>query len=377
MSINAVPNQVLAFAGGESNMGVYNAFVDYWNHYQTEVNGKKGLTFATSRKVGDNIVTFSLDEKEAVLNAALQKEILRKAGISDISQFPLETWAGHPVLRWASFAVVSALVDMILPQTMIDSIGMYTDVKSIGWGDSAAFDIKARDLFVVSKAGRSKRQTELHKQYQGQVVVLPEPRQIAVSVSLYRVLAGKESLADFVAKAVRSLESQMTVDVYNVFATAMAAIDNSADGLRVAGYTQAEFVRLSQTVQAWNGGARPLAIGTQAALANILPADANYRYDLQSEYVKMGFIRNFQQTDILMLPQVADWSTPFALRLSDTKIWMVSPSVNKLVKLVLEGSTMAYADDTYKNANLLQNANLVKSYGAAIATNAVGATIEL
>ena len=75
-------------------------------------------------------------------------------------------------------------------------------------------------------------------------------------------------------KAVRSIETQMTYDAYDAFATAMGSIDNTAStGLRVAGYSQADFVRLSQTVRAWNGGATPLAIGTQAALANILPAD--------------------------------------------------------------------------------------------------------
>lgn len=364
----AIPNQVLQFAGGQENLGVYTAFVDYWNNHQAVHYGKK-LSFDATR---------SLDEKESLLNAALKKEILRKAGIADISQFPLETWAGHPVLKWASFAVISAMIDMILPQTMIDSIGLYTDVSAIGWGDTASFNIKPRDLFVVSKAGRGKKQTELKKQYDGQVNINPEPRQLAVSVSLYNVLAGKESLAEFVMKAVRSLESQMTVDAYNAFATAMGAIDNTAlTGLRVAGYSQTEFVRLSQTVRAWNQGATPLAIGTQAALANILPADANYRYDIQSDFVRLGYIRNFQQTDVLMLPQVADWETPFGLRLADNRIWIVSPSVNKIVKLALEGSTLAYTDDVYANANLIQNANIQKSYGVGIATNAVAATIEL
>lgn len=376
--MSQIPNQVMQFAGGESNLAVYNAFKDYFRHYQAN-NGKEGVEYNKfTTDANGNRVELSFSAKEDALNQALKKEILRKAGITDISQFPLETWAGHPVLRWASFAVVSALVDMILPEVMIDSIGMYSDIRTIGWGDSAAFDIKPRDLFVVSKAGRAKRTTELHKQFEGQVTLIPEPRQIAVTVSLYRVLSGKESLAEFVMKAVRSMESQLTVDTYNTFATAMNALDNTAGtGLRTAGYTQAEFVRLSQTVRAWNGGANPIAIGTQAALANILPADANYRYDLSSDYVKMGYIRNFQQTDILMLPQVATWETPFDLRLADNRIWIVSPSAQKLVKVVLEGSTLAYTDEVYKNANLLQNSNLVKSWATGIATNAVAGTIEL
>ena len=373
-----IPNQVLMFAGGDANTGVYKAFIDYFNHFRATSGAKNVEYQKLVKNTEGQMVEFSLGEKEARMNAALKKEIMRQAGISDVSGLPLEAWATHPTLRWATFAVVSALIDMILPDTIIDSIGVYSDVRSIGLGDSAAFDVEPRDLFVVSKAGRAKRTTEMHKQFKGQVTVIPEPRQLAVAVSLYKVLAGKESLAEFVMKAVRSMESALTVDVYAVFAAAMDAISNTANtGLRVAGYSQSEFVRLSQTVAAWNGGQKPVAIGTQRALANILPADANYRYDFDSEFVRVGYLRNFQGTDIMVLPQVADWTTPFALQLSDARIWLVSPSAQKLVKVVLEGSTVAYTDDIYQNANLMQSSSIVKSWGTAIATNAVAATITL
>ena len=373
-----IPNYILQFAGGEDNLGVYKMFVDYFNHFRSR-NGAKNVEFQKfSRDANGQSVELSFDEKEARMNAALRKEIVRLANVGDITNFSAEMMATNPMIKWATFAVVSALIDLIMPQTMIDTIGIYSDVRSIGWGDSASFDVKPRDLFVVSKAGRAKRTAELRKQFEGQVTILPEPRQISVYVSLYKVRAGKESLADFVMKAVRSVESQMTVDVYNTFATAMDAISNTANtGLRVAGYTQDEFVRLAQTVTAWNNGAKPIAIGTQRALANILPADANYRYDFDSEYVRVGYLKNFQGTDIMVLPQVADWETPFGLKLSDQRIWMVSPSAQKLVKVVLEGATMAYTDDVYKNANLMQTSTLVKSWGQAVVTNAVAATIDL
>ena len=148
------------------------------------------------------------------------------------------------------------MIDMVLPQTVIDSIGLYSEVRTIGWGDSAAFDVSPRDLFVVSKAGRSKRTSELHKQFKGQVTIIPEPREMTVFVSLMKVLAGKESLADFVMKMVRSFETALATDVYSVFYTAMEAVDSSADGLKVTGYTQDEFVRLSQVVATWNGGGK-------------------------------------------------------------------------------------------------------------------------
>jgi len=371
-----IPNQVLSFAG-EQNLTPYKMFVDYWNHYRA-LNGAKNVEYQQNTLTPEGaVIPLTFSEKEEKLNAALKREIMRVAGVQNFDQFPLETWANHPTLKWATFAVVSAIIDMILPDTIIDSIGIYSEVRTIGWGDSAAFDVSPRDLFIVSKAGRSKRTTELHKQFKGQVTVIPEPREMTVFVSLMKVLAGKESLAEFVMKMTRSFETQFANDVYDAFYTAMEAVDASADGLKVAGYTQAEFVRLSQTVAAWNGGSRPVAIGTQRALASILPANANYRYDFESEYVKVGYLRNFQGTDIMVLPQVADWTTPFGLKLADNRIWIVSPSSQKIVKVVLEGSVLSYTSDVYANANLVQTSTLIKSWGTAIATNAVAAVITL
>ena len=372
-----IANQILEFAG-ESNIAPYKMFADYFNHYRS-LNGEKNVEFQATTVTPEGVsVPLSFSEKEEKLNAALKREIMRVAGIGSIEQFPIEAWANHPTLKWATFAVVSAMIDMDLPEVVMNHIGLYSDVRTIGWGDSAAFDVSPRDLFVVSKAGRSKRTTELHKQFKGQITIIPEPRQMAVMVSLMKVLAGKESLAELVIKMVRSFELELSYDVYNTMATAMAALSNTAStGLRVAGYTQAEFLRLSQTVSSWNGGARAIAVGTQAALGKILPADANYRYELDSDFVKLGYIRNFLGTDIMMLPQIADWTTPFGLKLHDDRIWIISPSSQKLVKVVLEGSVLSYADGAFANANLIQTQSMIKSWGTAIATNSVAAQISL
>jgi hypothetical protein len=171
----------------------------------------------------------------------------------------------------------------------------------------------------------------------------------------------------------------MTVDVYNTFATAMAALPASPanTALRVSGYSQADLVDLATKVTAFNAGQKAIVMGTRKALLNVLPDDANYRYMLESEYVKLGYVRTINNYDVMPLEQVADWENPFALKLDDTKLWIVSPSSQKLVKLCLEGSTLSNTTAPFDNADLTQSTTLTKSYGQAIATNSVAATIEL
>jgi len=370
-----IPENIsVGFAQKEEDQKVYLMFKDYFNHYRS-LEGKTGLDFQKTNEEGVEI-TFA--EKEDKMNAALRREVIRHAGIGNLDSFPLSTWASNPSVKWATFAVIGALVDMVLPDVIIDSVGLYTDVHSIGFGDSASFDIEPRDLFVISKAGRAQRTAEMRKQFKGQVTIIPENRQLSVQVSLYKVLAGKESLAAFVMKAIRSLEAELTRDVYTVFNTAMEALDNAgADALRIAGYTQADLVALCQKVSAFNGGRKAIVCGTQAALANVLPADSNYRYTFDSDYVKVGYIRTAFGYDVMALPQVANYITDFSLALDDANVYVISPAANKLVKLVLEGTTMSNISGLYDNANLTQDATLYKSWGAAVATNAIAGIITL
>jgi hypothetical protein len=367
-------SNIITFAGGEKNLGPYLMFRDYWYHYLSQTS-KKNVEFQTVKEDGKPI---SFSEKEDLMNAALRKEIVRVSGVQNFNELPLEQWVTNPMISWASFAVVSAMIDMILPESIIDTIGLYTDVRTIGWGDSASFEIEPRDLFVVSVHGKSQKSTEVHKQFRGQVTILPVMHELTVQVSLYKVLAGKESLAAFVAKVVRSMETAMTLDAYNAFATAMANLSSTATtGLQISGYSQANLVRLCQQVTAWSGGAKAIIVGTQLGLVNVLPDDANYRYTLNDEYMTLGYVRTAFGYDVLALPQVVDIATPFGTALSNAYIWVLAPTSQKLIKLVLEGSTLSNTDSTFQNANLTQNSTLWKSWGVGVATNAVAGVITI
>ncbi len=363
--MKSISQKTLEFAGGEEYLTPYRLFLDYWEHFlaKKDTSGRK-YDYQDRREDGTMI---SFDEKESQMNAALRREIFRRANVLETNSFPLEQLVTNPNVSWATFAVINQLVDLILPDTIVNSIGAYTDVRSVDWGDNMSFEVKPRDLFVVSKAGRHMRQGEVHKQYNGQITVNPELRLLTVGVSLFKVLAGKESLAEFVAKVVRSLETEMTRDAYTAFNTAMGNLASSGDAqLQYAGYTQENLVTLAQKVTAWNGGAKAVIIGTPVALLSVLPDDANYRYTLESDYVRMGYINTISTYDVLSIPQIADYRTEFKLLLDDTRLYVLSPSAGKIVKLVIEGSTMSNVDSNFANANLTQNATMYKSWGSAV-----------
>lgn len=363
-------DKIIAFAGAD-NLTVYEQFQDYFNHYRNEVYNAKTATFDTS---------VSLEEKEAKINEGLIGEIERVAQVSNVGNLPTAVFALNPNVIWATFAVVSAMVDLVLPKTIIETTGLYTEVRVGDWGDNFAFDVTPRDLFMVSKHGRGRRRVEANKQFKGQITVFPELREVTVQVSLYRVLAGKESLAEFVMKVVRSIETQMAYDCYVAFNTAMNALPTTPvnQELQITGaFDQNTMVTLAQKVSAFNNGAKPILVGTQVALSSVLPNDANYRYLLESDYVKIGYIKTLAGYDTLVLPQVADWENPFGLLLDDTKIYIIAPQAGKPVKLCIEGSTLTNTINHFDSANLESTTTLMKSWGTGVATSAVAALYTL
>lgn len=362
--------QVMCFSNNYEDVRI--GFKDYFNHYLSKVEGRTGLQF-------DDTIDFA--EKEDKINKAMKAEISRLSGVNfdDNGMVSKEMWAQHPMFKWASFAVANALIDMVLPDTLDKSIGLYTEQRYGAYGDSFAFDIEPNDLFYVSKAGRDQRTVEFQRQFTGQVTVVPENREITVFVNFYRVLCGLDSLAKFVSKAILSIETQITREVYKAFDTAMDALPTTPeDGLlKVTGYSQASAVKLAQTVTAFNGGAKAVFVGTQAALQNILPNDANYRYMLDSEYVTLGYVRTAFGYDTMVLPQIAEWNTPYKLALKDDRIYVVSPSSQKIVKLCYEGSSTTNPMTAYESADKRETTTINKAWGIAIATNAVAGVITL
>ena len=361
---------IMCFSKNRADVEV--AFRDYMNQYFAEVEKKDGYSY-------DHSISFA--EKEKKIDKIMKSEIFRLANVnfSDFENVDNAMWSQNPVLKWASFAVVNSLIDMIIPDVIDRNIGIYTEQRYGGYGDSFSFIVEPNDLFYVSKAGRDQRTVEFQKQFQGMVTVVPENREMTVAVNFYKVLCGLESLAKFVVKAVLSLEAQITKEVYVAFDTAMNDLPTTpADNkLHVTGWDANEANRGAQTVTAFNNNSKAVFLGTPLALSNVLPKDANYRYLLDSEYATLGYVRNALGYDTMVLNQVADWKNPYSTVINDKKIYIISPASQKPVKLCFEGAAITNTMAARESANLTETTTISKSYGIAIATNAIAGVIDL
>ena len=199
--------------------------------------------------------------------------------------------------------------------------------------------------------------------------------EITVGTTLFEILTGQSYLAEDIMKVARSIETTMLFEAYDAFTTEMNALTGN---LAVANYTENALISLCETVTAYNQGRKAVIIGTPVALKAVLPQNQNYRYLLDDEYVRLGHLATFNQYDVLPMEQVANpySATPYALKLDDTKIYVVSPASDKIVKIGVFGGTFSHQDNSYDNANETIESTTTKAYSTAVVTNSVAGVVK-
>ena len=334
------------------------AFRDYFNHYRHDVNGVK-CSYDTSK---------SLAEKEVAINKAIDAEVAKLTNLNCSSVVERTQFATNPVYQWATCAVVNKLVDYILPEIIRDDFMGVATVDQIGYGDSIDFEIKSNDLFKVVDNGNSRRHVEAQRQFTGTAVLAPTNHSLTVEVDWYRVVARRESLAEYAAKVVLSMENELWVDVMTIVANSYSSLTTN---FKEAAFSVNAFTKLSQRVTAANGGAKCVALGTALGLGVIIPSDNYLKVGLGERMAEVGYLGRFHDTDLIAIPQRINWaSADYDFAIADSNIYFLSPGAQRLVHIVLEGDTLTIDSGEFGDANLTRKLTMHKRWATGIVTNA-------
>ncbi len=358
-------DRLIAFE--ESAPDFTGAMKDYFNHVQTLERGAKGLSFSKE---------FTLSQKEEKINKMFNAELSRRVGMEVPSTIDgCLRFASNPNVKYFADEIIDQTIDMILPETLLQSVGMIADIRFGGFLDSFSFDIENSALFAVAKAGRRQRNVPAQVLEDTTVTLAPVNHEVTVKVTLPEILAGRKSIAKYLMKVVRSIESQMLNDAYDAFT---AAFNAAPAAFQVASYNENALITLCERVTAYNGGRKAVIVGTPVALKSVLPSATNTRILLDSEYVTSGALSVFNGYDVIPMAQIADYSSnSYALKLDDSKIYVVSPAADKIIKVAVGGDSLSHTSGAYDHANLSIFGTISKAWEAACATNAVTGVVFL
>ena len=356
---------VKAFA--EVSKDLYDAMKAFSLNYNNE---RKGLSAFTDH---------SREEMAKCINKAFALEVARQSGVELPNledKTEVRRFAMNPMVKYFANQIQDVMIDMILPETlMTGSLRYFADIKNADLGDTIKFDIKSNSLFTVSKAGNRQRTVNQQKTFRTTVTMTGVNHEVTVGTTLFEMLTGQAYLAEEVMKVARSIETAMLFDAYDAFTAEMNGLSGN---LAVANYSEASLITLCDTITAYNQGRKAVILGTPLALKAVLPANSNYRYLLDDGYVKLGHLQTFNGYDVLPMEQVANPydSTAYALKLDDTKIYVVSPASDKIVKIGVFGGTFSHQDNAYDNANKTIESTTEKSWEVAVATNSVAGIVK-
>lgn len=234
--------------------------------------------------------------------------------------------------------IIAQVINAIVPEVVNDSFEAYlAEIKQIGYGDTAVFQIESNDLFKVNAKGEGVRKGVDQPMFDDEVTVMAAPLTIDASIDWYPFAAGIFDMGNFALKISRSYEAYIFIKVVKGM---LAAETEFGAAYTTNGVTPQLWGTLKQRVSAANGGMNVIAIGTEVALSNV-SLQGNFQVEIGEEMNKVGYLDQYLSTPLIGLKNVLIPGTTngaATLALSDRKIYMIPVGGTKPVKIVFEGN---------------------------------------
>lgn len=360
-----ISKELIQFCSGKTDLLL--AFQDY---------------YAENRAINDNIKLFSYntgisyDEKSAKISKLFFSELENRSGIKRSDNE--EAWASNPNVKWAAFALIDAMINSVLPLTINPSIGIFTDLKFVSYGDAVHFKVLPRTLYTVSDGGYGERTSFRQLKSAGDIMLYPKEHIVTVYTDMYSVLAGKQDIADFVRLVAISIETRMTTDAITALTTGMAVGTYPAQLSIQGAFSKDQMITLAETVQAYNYGVKPVILGTATALSKVIPdSSLGFRMEVLGNNGSVGIMKDYYGYTLMQLPQVATGDyTNYGLAVAPDTVYVVSPSMDKLIKGVISNS-LTNSNQFYENADITQNFTMRKAWDFMLASAAVGGLYKI
>lgn len=344
----------------EQEKDIVTAGVELYRHYRYE-NASDEKTKNKYREFAKGERTYQ--EKQELFTKKLVEITNKYAGLSSEHQFSESALRTNPNVKWATFSLISEMLDIVVPETVLDQFYRFAEVKNVGWGDNLVFNVPNNDLFAVSQASNGVRKAARQRLHGTDVTLTPVNHILTVGEDLYRILAGKVNFGDFVTRVAQSVETQITIEVYNAIFGSYSALGTAYKN--TGAFAQATWNNLIQTVQGANRGLKVAAFGTKVALSKVLPDNQYFQFQLGEEYNQMGYLPNFQGTPLFMFDQAMVPNTD-TLAISDNSIVLLSTGLEKIIKIGFEGETQIIQSEGFQNASLAVDYTIQKRWAVSL-----------
>jgi hypothetical protein len=341
-------------AFSKADKDIVQAGVELYKHYLFNAKKKDEYReFASQVDEKGNAITY--EEKEKIFNASLEIESIKRSGLV-ATGFSKERLARHPLIRSMKYELLSEIIDTIFPQTLIDDFGQFAEVRNGQFDDNFIFHIPNPNLFTVSKAARGIRNGQPQRLMGQDLVLTPVPNTIDIEDDYEAVLCGKSNFGEWITKVALSMQTQMSIDVYNAMTLAVNAQPTSLQ-IASGAFTEKSVMQLAARITAANQGAQATLLGTKAALTNLLPNNDYLKVELGQMVNDIGYVSNFRGIPAIAFDDRLVPNDPnLTLAIDQNTVYVVSLGSQKPIKICLEGDTII-TEQTTIGDNAMDNIN--------------------
>lgn len=298
------------------------------------------------------------EEKNAELLAAIGKYAVRgtphearyEAEKLDCFKSPMVN--KNQTVRDNFNAVIAQIVSAYVPEVVNEDLERYiAEIKQVGYGDTARFQIESNALFKVNQKAEGVKKAVDEPMYDNEYTLHAHPITISTHIDWYPFAAGVFDMGKFALKIARSFEAYIFLKAVKGMTQATTLYGAS---YTVNGVTPTLWGTLKQRVRAANGGIGVIAIGTEVALSNV-SLGGNYQVEIGEEMNKVGYLDQYLGVPLIALKNVLipnTTNTSASLALPDDLIYFVPVAGDKPVKILFEGNEVAVtynADETSDN----------------------------
>ena len=275
------------------------------------------------------------------------------------------------------YEIIIAAADEVVPNKVIDAIGIFAEVQTVAQGQKAVFK---RGVIGKNRAKKFLTQVGLSGVYEtfrldtdtfelgGKAVGG------AVTMDFERWLDGAENLADLMEVITEGLTDAIFGEVQKaLIAAAEDPTRPDANKVIASNFDGDAMFKLMTTVKAYGGSvvifAPPEFIGEMGPDA-IVPVGTNYQgvyhpQDIDAIH-NTGYVNIFRGAPIVEIPQSFVDGSNTTTWINPQYAYVLPAGKEKVVKVVLEGATQMY-DFTNRDQSI--EINVYKKMGAAILTH--------
>lgn len=273
--------------------------------------------------------------------------------------------------------IIAQVINAIVPEVVNESFEAYlAEIKQVGYGDTAVFQIESNDLFKVNAKGEGVRKGIDQPMFDDEVTAFASPLTIDAIIDLYPFAAGVFDMGNFALKIARSYEAYIFIKVVKGM---LAAESVFGAAYTTNGITPQLWGTLKQRVSAANGGMNVIAIGTEVALSSV-SLTGNFQVQIGEEMNKVGYLDQYLSTPLIALKNVllpGTTNSSATLALDDKRIYMIPVGGTKPVKIIFEGNEVTVSFNPDETSDRRYGISVELRVGVATVCGAKYGTIVL